>query len=170
MASVRVRVSSFSLSATCAIAASLEFACVLASGVKLPRSAAAKAARAGSSGAAISVSDAALCAARLPDKKRALRLCMVALLEAKAVTRKWVEQAVAVVARAVPGFKPTPEQWRGEAGRVGEYRAPGVYHLRPGLAAELDALRKADPAQGAPPALPSSLAVRLSYGASCSAS
>ena len=86
------------------------------------------------------VSEAALAAAQLPDRKRALRLCMIALLVTKPVTRKGLEQAVAEVSRSVPAFRPTPEQWRGEAGRVGEYRAPGVYHLRPHLAQELDAL------------------------------
>eukprot|EP00208_Stichococcus_sp_RCC1054_P002590 CAMPEP_0206146326 /NCGR_PEP_ID=MMETSP1473-20131121/30028_1 /ASSEMBLY_ACC=CAM_ASM_001109 /TAXON_ID=1461547 /ORGANISM="Stichococcus sp, Strain RCC1054" /LENGTH=274 /DNA_ID=CAMNT_0053542835 /DNA_START=224 /DNA_END=1045 /DNA_ORIENTATION=+ len=69
-------------------------------GLKLPRSAAAKAGSA--SAAAVSVSADALAAARLSDRKRALRLCMIALLAAKPVTRQWVEQAVAEVTRAVP--------------------------------------------------------------------
>lgn len=125
-------------------------ACEPRAGLKLPRSAAAKAGSA--SAAAVSVSADALAAARLSDRKRALRLCMIALLAAKPVTRQWVEQAVAEVTRAVPGFKATPEQWRGEAGRVGEYHAPGVYHLRPGMLAELDVLRHATPPPGVPPA------------------
>lgn len=56
-----------------------------------------------------------------------------------------LEQAVAQVGREVRHFRPTQEQWKLEAGRVAEYGAPGVYHLRPSCTRELAAFQAERP-------------------------
>lgn len=89
---------------------------------------------------AVSVDGKVIAAARTGG----MRLCLVAILAAKPLTRQGVEQALAEVARQVPGFKAGGDI-RTALGHVATYQSPGRYLVKQHLLRELDGLPASGP-------------------------